>query len=187
MPLHIKASSQANKQGKPIFDPIGTNLYIENYLNKLGWNLLPIPAQYEFFGKGIDLAKAGLILENQFSNYPFLLNNTARVEFFFQKGTQLGGQSIKLMIIITKSQIFPSSNSSLYYEQAVRQLSALDEIKLFKIPIRVVGLFEHINTTASAIWSEYEKKTARNIVTQNQCEYQIKSGNKNHQYKFDLV
>ncbi|MFM6279325.1 MAG: restriction endonuclease, partial [Dolichospermum sp.] len=56
MPLHIKASSQANKQGKPIFDPIGTNLYIENYLNKLGWNLLPIPAQYEFFGKGIDLA-----------------------------------------------------------------------------------------------------------------------------------
>jgi hypothetical protein len=187
MPLHIKASSQANKQGKPIFDPIGTNLYIENYLNKLGWNLLPIPTQYGFFGKGIDLAKAGLILENQFSNYPFLLNNTARVEFFFQKGIQLGGQSIKLMIIITKSQIFPSSNSSLYYEQAVQQLSALDEIKLFKIPIRVVGLFEHINTTASAIWSEYEKKTARNIVTQNQCEYQIKSGNKNHQYKFDLV
>ncbi len=44
-----------------------------------------------------------------------------------------------------------------------------------------------VNTTASAIWSEYEKKTARNIVTQNQCEYQIKSGNKNNQYKFDLV
>lgn len=187
MPLHIKASTQTNKQGEPIFDPVGTNLYIENNLNQLGWNALTIPKQYKFFGKEIDLAKAGLIIENQFSNYPFLLNNTARVEFFFQKGTLLGGEPINLMIIITKSQIFPSSNSSLYYEQAVQQLSALDEIKLFKIPIRVVGLCENINTTSSAIWTEYEKKTARNIVNQNPCQYQIRLGKKNNQYTFHLI
>ncbi|BAZ82675.1 MAG: restriction endonuclease [Dolichospermum sp.] len=187
MPLHIKASSQANKKGEPIFDPVGTNLYITNYLNKSGWNVLPIPNQYKFFGKEIDLAKAGLVIENQFSNYPFLLNNTARVEFLFQKQILLAGNPIKLIVIITKSQVFPSANSSLYYEQAVKQLLALDEIALFKIPIRVVGLFENTNTITSAIWTEYGKTTARNIVTQYQRQYQIIPGRKNNQYIFQLI
>ncbi|MBC6421058.1 MAG: hypothetical protein GDA43_25880 [Hormoscilla sp. SP5CHS1] len=121
MPLHLKASSQAGLQGYPIFDPVGTNEYIKTELVNLGWKPnISIPKQYNFLGTHIDAGKAGAIVENQFSNYPFLLNNTIRSEFFFKAETRFSGSATKLVIIITKAHMFPASNSTLYYEQAVR-------------------------------------------------------------------
>ena len=51
MPLHLKASDQAGIQGKPIFDPVGTNEYIRMQLQAIGWQYaIPIPTEYEFLG-----------------------------------------------------------------------------------------------------------------------------------------
>jgi hypothetical protein len=55
MRLHLKKSDQKGKQGLPIFDPIGTNQFINSSLGKLGWERIPIPAKYRFFGTDIDL------------------------------------------------------------------------------------------------------------------------------------
>jgi hypothetical protein len=85
MPLHLKASDQAGIQGTPIFDPVGTNEYIKAELGKRGWDSgIPIPTEYNFLGTGVDFGRQGLLVEVQFSNYPFLLNNTIRSELFYK-------------------------------------------------------------------------------------------------------
>ena len=103
-------------------------------------------------GTDIDFGKAGVIVESQFSNYPFLLNNTLRSELFFKAGTTFAGYATQLLILITKALMFPASNSTLYYEQAVRQLTALTDNHVFDVPIRLVGLFEQQNAIVSVIW-----------------------------------
>ncbi|MGB5593561.1 MAG: restriction endonuclease, partial [Crocosphaera sp.] len=73
IPLHLKASSQSGIEGNPIFDPIGTNEFIKTELVKEGWHPnIPIPKEYQFLGKDVDCGKSGIIVEFQFSNYPFL-------------------------------------------------------------------------------------------------------------------
>ncbi|MGM3309439.1 restriction endonuclease [Anabaena sp. WFMT] len=165
MLLHIKPSDQAKIQGNPIFDPVGSNEHIKTALVKLGWqsNIL-IPPAYRFLGKDIDFGKAGIILESQFSNYPFLLNNVLRSELFFKAGVNFVGHSTNLVVIITKAQMFPASNSTLYYEQAVEQLTALIQHNVFDVPIRLVGLFEQPNTIISAISSVYENTRYSRII-----------------------
>jgi hypothetical protein len=172
MPLHIKPSDQAKIQGNPIFDPVGSNQYIKNALVKLGWhsNIL-IPVKYRFLGKDVDFGKSGIILESQFSNYPFLLNNLLRSELFFKGSIHFAGNSTKLLVIITKAQMFPASNSTLYYEQAVQQLTALTKNNVFDIPIRLIGLFEQKNAIISAIYTVYQS-TRYSRITHTQTDYQ---------------
>ncbi|MHC5862208.1 restriction endonuclease [Nostoc sp.] len=178
MPLHVKPSDQRGIQGELIFDPVGTNEYIKNALVKLKWqNNILIPAEYRFLGKEIDFAKAGIILEIQFSNYPFLLNNTLRSELLYKAGTIFAKYSTKLVIIITKAQMFPASNSTLYYEQAAQQLRALIQNHVFDVPIRLIGLFEQRDTMTSVISSVYqEKRYSRIVQTRISCWGQLISG-----------
>ncbi|MEP0875545.1 hypothetical protein NDA00_06790 [Funiculus sociatus GB2-M2] len=176
MPLHLKASGQAGIEGNPIFDPVGTNEYIKSALVKLGWSKILIPAEYDFLGKDIDFGKTGAIVEVQFSHYAFLPNNTLRSELFFKAGTHFVGQPTKAVVIVTKSQMFPASNSSLYYEQAVNQLTALAQNKVFDVPIRLVGLFEAKNENIPVKWTVYEKPTSRKIVAQGYRQCLINSG-----------
>ena len=69
--------------------------------------------------------------------------------------------------------MFPASNSTLYYEQAINQLTALVDNQVFDIPIRLVGLFEKQNTTISVIWTKYSsQRYSRTIDSRisRQCE-----------------
>src|SRR6266545_2059177 len=71
MPVHAKASDQAGKRGRPIFDPVGTNYAIKTALVERSWQPnIPIPAEYGFLGTDVDVGNEGLIAEIQFSNYP---------------------------------------------------------------------------------------------------------------------
>jgi hypothetical protein len=178
MPLHLKASDQAGIQGNPIFDPVGTNEYIKAAFMSCGWQSnIPIPVSYRFLGTDIDFAKAGIVIEIQFSNYPFLLNNTLRSELFFKSQTEFAGYPTHLVILVTKALMFPASNSTLYYEQAVNQLTALMQKQVFDVPIRLVGLFEQSNTTVPVIWTEYlSKRYSRNINTRVSRQCQILAG-----------
>ncbi|WP_411908693.1 restriction endonuclease [Nostoc sp. MS1] len=190
MPLHIKPSDQAKKQGNPIFDPVGSNQHIKNSLVKQGWhsNIL-IPAAYRFLGKDVDFGKSGIILESQFSNYPFLLNNLLRSELFFKASIHFAGNATKLLVIITKAQMFPASNSTLYYEQAVQQLTALIENNVFDVPIRLIGLFEQPNVTISAIYTVYQSTRYSRIAnTRIECSCQISpSRPRSKRYKIQII
>lgn len=155
MPLHLKASDQDGLQGNAIFDPVGTNYHIADGLIHKGWRGgIPIPAEFDFLGKDVDFGKNGIVAEVQFSNYPFLLNNTVRSELFFRSRTVFDVKPTALAIIVTKAGMFPSSNSTLYYEQAVKQLDALAHHKVFTVPLRVVGLFEKTGSV-QATWTKY--------------------------------
>lgn len=178
MPLHIKASDQAGIQGNAIFDPVGTNEYIKAAFIHDGWQSnIPIPAPYRFLGTDVDFAKTGIIIEIQFSNYPFLLNNTLRSELFFKAKTEFVGYPTNLVIIVTKALMFPASNSTLYYEQAVNQLTALAKNQVFDVPIRLVGLFEQQNTIVPIIWTEYlSKRYSRTVNTRVSRQCQIIAG-----------
>lgn len=158
MPLHLKASDQAGLQGSAIFDPVGTNAYIKEKLIALqGW--CPnkrIPDQFDFLGKDIDFISKGMLVEVQFSNYPFLLNNLIRSELFYHSKTAFDADPTGVLVMITKAHMFPASNSTLYFEQAEKQLSALSKFNVFDIPIRLVGLFEEGDATTESLWTEYD-------------------------------
>ena len=172
MPLHLKASDQAGKQGRPIFDPVGTNQAIKDSLTKKAWKTgLPIPGKFDFLGTDIDFEKDGLLVEVQFSNYPFLLNNLLRSELFFKARLGFSGPPVEAVIIVTKAHMFEASNSTLYYEQAVKQMTALAENKVFDVPMRVVGLFEETNKKVKVQWSEYHNpRYSRTVVRREERE-----------------
>ena len=167
MPLHVKASDQAGIQGRAIFDPVGTNYHIKAALTALGWGTnVPIPVDYAFLGTDVDFFKSGLLVEAQFSTYAFLPNNTLRAELFFKAGTLFAGSAVQAIAVITKGRMFPAANSTLYYEQAVKQLSSLAKHKVFDIPLRVVGLTEKTGTPITVKVTTYdEPRYSRTVVT----------------------
>lgn len=176
LPLHLKASDQAGIQGSPIFDPVGTNENIRGNLCKIpGWrHSIPIPREYDFLGTDVDLGKGGVLVEVQFSNYPFLLNNTVRAELFYKAKTPLTGQPIELAIIVTKAKMFPASNSTLYYEQAKKQLTALARNSVFDVPIRLVGLFERESGTIPVQFTKYSaSRYSRTVVKREKMQCTI--------------
>ena len=169
MPLHLKASGQAGRQGSRIFDVVGTNHYIKNSLTRpeLAWAAnIQIPPEYRFLGTDVDFCKSGLLVEAQFSNYPFLLNNILRSERFFQSKTELCGHAVGALVMIAKVRMFPASNSTLYYEQAANQLASLAKIKVFTMPVRLVGLSERTGVPLRIKVTDYGKPRARQVVAQ---------------------
>ncbi len=178
LPLHLKASDQAGIQGKAIFDPIGTNSSIRSQLQGKRWTAnIPIPQKYRFLGTDIDLGKNGVIVEVQFSNYPFLLNNTLRSELFYKAGTEIASRKTALLLIITKGRMFPASNSTLYYEQAKNQLDALAGNGVFTMPIRLIGLMAPIAENTPAVWTEYEEpRYSRTVVSRTEIRCDIRRG-----------
>lgn len=188
MPLHLKASDQAGIQGVPIFDPVGTNEYIKQLL-KTSWQpSIPIPTEYSLLGTDIDFGKSGILLEVQFSNYPFLLNNLLRSELFFKSAILLNGYPTRLVIIVTKAHMCPASNSTLYFEQAQRQLASLAKYKVFDVPIRLVGLYEQENTTVEVQWTQYKNpRYSRTVIIRERRRCNITRRSPRSRCDFKLV
>ena len=179
MPLHLKASDQHGIQGTPIFDPVGTNEHIKAGLRKRrGWrDNIPIPAEYDFLGTHVDFCHGAMLVEIQFSNYPFLLNNTVRSELFYKAKTPLAGKPIELAVIVTKAKMFPASNSTLYYEQAKKQLMALAKNHVFDVPIRLVGLFSPESGVIPVQYTKYSAtRYSRTVVKRAKMHCRIAGG-----------
>lgn len=176
--LYLKPSDQARIQGTPIFDPIATNAAIKVNLQGRNWSSdMPIPKRYRFLGTNIDLGKNGVIVEIQFSNYPFLLNNTFRSELFYKAGLVVTSRKTALVVIITKGHMFPASNSTLYYEQAKNQLDALADNNVFDVPIRLVGLTTLIRKRVPAVYTKYTAaRYSRTIARQTKIQADIAKG-----------
>ncbi len=156
MPLQLKASDQKGIQGVPIFDPKGANARIKEMLEAKGFqSAFPVPQNFRCFGTDIDFVSNGLLVEAQFSNYPFLLNNLLRAELFFKKGTPLPKMAMRVAVIITKAHMFPASQSTLYYEQARDQLGVLAESGAFDVPMRLIGLFAPKDEPFDAAFNEW--------------------------------
>ncbi len=156
LPLCLKASDQTGKRGSPIFDPIATNAFIRDKLkDDHRWTTnLTISQEYDFLGTNIDAGKNGVMVEVQFSNYPFLLNNLLRGELFFQGKFEIGPRATGVVVIVTKGRMFPASNSTLYYEQAQKQLDALAKNRVFRVPLRLVGLMCPVAEGIPALWTK---------------------------------
>lgn len=155
MPLHLKASDQRGKQGSLIFDPVGTNAYLKQHLAPAGWRAAAITPEYAFLGLDVDFARSGVILEAQFSNYPFLLNNLIRSEMFFREQVRFDGAPTSVVVIVVKAAMYPASNSTLYFEQALNQLNGLAKFKLFTVPVRLIGLCSPVNQPVEAVVTSY--------------------------------
>lgn len=178
MRLQLKASDQAGKIGTAIFDPVGTNASIKTSLCALNWDAnKAIPETYKFLGTDIDFVKSGMIVEVQFSNYPFLLNNLLRSELFYKAGTIFTNAATDLLVIVTKCHVLPASNSTLYYEQAQKQLDALSEHNVFDIPIRLVGLKSPYSESVPSLWTTYEDpRYSRTVILEESIDVKVKKG-----------
>jgi hypothetical protein len=165
MPLHTKDSDQKGIQGQHVFDPVGTNEHIKSAMKRLGWGCnVPIPEGYTCFGSGVDFKNGDLLVEVQFANYPFLLNNVARSDLFIRELLWA-----KAVVIITKCNLLPGANSMLYFEQAKNQLAKLG---LFRSPIRLVGLSVD-EDEVDGVWTKYRGGYySRDAAQQRQVRYQ---------------
>ena len=183
--VHLKGSDKRGKKNNFIFDPKGTNEEIKKELIKKNWiSNLKIPDNFNPLGKGIDFFKNGIIVEVQFSNYPFLLNNVIRSELFY-KNSKILTKKIECLIIITKVRAFPSSNSTLYFEQAENQLDLLSDNNLFSIPIILLGLNSEINKKQKIIWSKYkEARYSRESVDKKILDLEVKLKNPKSFFSF---
>lgn len=177
-PVHLKASDQARKIGAPIWDAVGNNAAIKKKLIRLDWRPnIPISAPFKFLGTDVDFVKNGVVIEIQFSNYPFLLNNLLRCELFFKSGTALDESHIEVGVIVAKARMFDASNSTLYYEQARDQLSALADNDIFDVPLRLIGLFEDYGPRVPIVWTDYSAtRYSRKIATRRATTARIVAG-----------
>lgn len=169
MPLPIKDSDQAGKQGQLIFDPKGANEAIKVALKKCGWQSpIPLPVGWQTLGLAVDFGKEGVLVEAQFSNYPFLLNNVMRANVLFNETIPLPPMGpAKTLIVISKAKLFPSANSTLYYEQALEHLKFLDKGKSLQLPTRLIGLTAKRGQVIPAIYTHYHTpRYSRRVVTQ---------------------
>lgn len=155
--VQLQPSDQAGLGRSPIFDPKATNRELTDAAAELGWNAIPVPEELQMFGKDWDAGKGRTLAEWQFSNYPFLWNNVIRTQGVYRSEIRLKGmRGVEALVVVTKSGRFPSSNSTLYFEQARAQLSAVMGFQAFTLPIRLVGLTLQPNATeVEAIWNTY--------------------------------
>lgn len=179
MPIFLQSSDEASKKGTPIFDPKGSNAHLTGETAKLGWIKVAIPPELAVFGKDWDRGKGGTLAEFQFSNYPFLWNNVIRAELLAAMNVALPGLgATKALLVITKSGSFPSSNSTLYYEQALAQANlAVESKKLFTIPTRLVGLcIPKGADQIEAAWSVYSGRYGRQAEQRSMTKFGVTWG-----------
>lgn len=185
MPLYVKESQQKGKDNQLTFDPIGTNKHLGDELTKKNWcQNISIPKKFSALGTDIDFGKNHIVLESQFSNYPFLSNNILRSEIMFrahQNIDKIG--EIKLLIILTKDHAIPSANSSLYCQQARNQVKYSELI--FKLPIRLISLNCKKNEKIKAVKNNYKGRYSRDLINDEKinCELIIKENRKTGQIK----
>ncbi|QUQ70449.1 hypothetical protein [Kutzneria sp. CA-103260] len=164
--IQLQPSGQKGKTGTPIFDPKATNAKLTINALKKGWKKVPVPDSLKEFGADWDAGKGSVLVEWQFSNYPFLWNNVIRSEAVYSSKQALSGMlPIGALIIVTKSGSFPASNSTLYYEQAKAQLNTVTSLGVFDIPIRLVGLTIPPGTTQVQVkWNTYAERYGRDVL-----------------------
>ena len=178
LPLCMKLSQQEGKEEELVFDPIATNRLITDALVGLGWAKVRIPKKQACYGKGIDFGKRSVLVEVQLSNYPFLTNNVVRADVLRRSKTSLAGGVPDAIVIITKVGKLPSQNSSLYFEQACDQMKLAEDVRLFEIPIRIVGLSEDAATRVHGKRTEYGGRTSRKVKKQQDVEFEVQAGKK---------
>lgn len=168
MPLYLKYSQQDKKADDLIFDPVGNNDYIKQKLIGFQWKAnVNIPKEFKMWGKDIDFSKSGVLVEVQFSNYPFLLNNLVRSQLFYKAKSLFTIEPVQVAVLITKLGILPSSNSTLYYEQAIEQIDSLFSYNIFDVPLRIIGIGIERSQEYPTVFSEYQGRTSRQLINQD--------------------
>jgi hypothetical protein len=186
--LHVKQSDEAGRQGNLIFNPVGTNQELKDCLGEHDWQYLQLPEAYSFFGLGIDFDKQGAWIEAQFSNYPFLLNNILRAEVLYRdKVSPRGNHRFRGMIVITKAKHFPSSNSTLHFEQAVDHLNGLNRHKLFSVPTRLVGLDVEGDSTQAVLTTYSSPRYSRTVTSARTVRISVERSTRGGSSKFHLL
>ena len=176
--VHVKESDQAGKVGSLIFDPVGTNAAIKLALQEAGWGTdIPIPQEHSALGIAVDYGTNGLLAEGQFSNYPFLLNNVLRTNVFHRRRVMFRHIGhVEASLIVTKVRAFPASNSTLYYEQAFKQMNFVLEAEALRLPTRLVGLTAELGTPFDATFSKYSGRYSRTLVARSTIRCQLQKG-----------
>ena len=169
--LHLSPSRERGKVGEPVFDPKATNKAVKDALGTRAWPTdHKIPKDWQFLGKGVDYFHSGLLGEAQFSNYPFFLNNIVRSSLLAMAKVKLEGEhTIRVVVVVVKAHMFPAAQSTLYFEQAEKQLAEFYgklPAGILDVPVRLVGLFSDFDVNVPAVWSTYAGPGARVPQTQ---------------------
>lgn len=177
--LQLQPSDQAGRDRSPIFDPKATNAALTSAMGSMDWTKVSVPQDLQPFGLDWDGGKGEVLVEYQFSNYPFLWNNIIRTEAVYKSAATIAPLtgSVGALIIITKSGSLPASNSTLYFEQARAQIDTVTRLDVFEIPIRLVGItVGPENDSVIADWNEYPGRYSRQPAVTTRQEFEVVHG-----------
>ncbi|WUH93457.1 hypothetical protein OG900_27325 [Streptomyces sp. NBC_00433] len=167
--LRLQPSGEDGMTGNPNFGPKATNRILTEQAALLGWEKIPVPdSPKAAFGLDWDAGRGAVLVEWQFSNYPFLWNNIIRSQVAVHRSLLLQGMDSvpQALVVVTKSGCPPASRSTLYFEQAKAQLGMAAEALDLDIAVRLVGLTIPAGcATVDADWNTYPGRTARKVPT----------------------
>ena len=87
--------------------------------------------------------------------------------YYYKSKNLLFPHKVKSLTIVTKSSFFPSSNSTLNYEQAKSHLDSWYENNIFTIPVRLLGVSVE-ETTFEGVWTVYaNQRYSREVFSKN--------------------
>ena len=95
---------------------------------------------------------------------------------YFKAKLPLGGAPIEMLVMISKGKMFPASNSTLYYEQAQKQLTGLAKYSVVDIPIRLVGLIVEPGEQPAMFTEYHAARYSRTVVNREERLCRISVG-----------
>jgi len=97
---------------------------------------------------------------------------------FYKSGIEFPAiGALKGAVIITKARLFPASNSTLYYEQALKQMNFLIKVGAIEMPVRLDGLTVEPDVATDAVFTRYHApRYSRTVIERTTVRCLLKSG-----------
>ena len=165
----VKHTTEDGKENQLIFDPVGTNAQLQDKLKDRGWELGVNLATDDYSGgKDIDIFKAGVAGEIQFSHYTSLDSDMNRLERLYEGKLELENrEEVEAGVVIVVTPDMPTSNSVSHYEQALTRAAPQS---LFVTPTLVYGI-EPPEPGEEVVHNSYEKPRSRTIIDSRKIDF----------------
>jgi hypothetical protein len=168
---HVKHCNQDEREHELIFDPVGTNKFLQEGYEAKGWRTgVNLESPGYSGGRDIDLFKQPVAGEIQFSHYTSLDSDMNRLQRLYEDRLSLeNGEDVEAGVVIVVVPDMPSSQSVSHFQQAIGRAAPES---LVSIPTLIYGISVP-NTGEAVMYNYYAKSRSRTILQQEAVDFRV--------------
>lgn len=168
---HVKHCNQDEREHELIFDPVGTNKFLQEGYESQGWQTgVNLKAPGYSSGRDIDLFKQPVAGEIQFSHYTSLDSDMNRLQRLYEDRLSLeNDEDVEAGVVIVVIPDMPTSQSVSHFQQAIGRAAPES---LVSIPTLIFGITVP-NTGEEVTYNYYPKPRARTILQQETVDFRV--------------